>query len=85
MCDDVIIHANQRCEATNQGELAARLGEFVRENGYADNAYRNDMCLCPVDLVATAKMHGYVAIKTDPATGEYDPFNTHFVKGVDNA
>ncbi len=43
-----------------QGELKDALGgNFVREKGYAENAYTDDMCLCPVDIVKTAEKYGY--------------------------
>lgn len=81
MCDNVCVHDNGRSWATNQGELVALLGgALVRAEGCSSDAYTDGSCLCPVDVVATAEKYGYVATRDDPTTGEYDPFDVHFVR-----
>lgn len=46
----------------NQGKLAAAVGadNVVRCDGYAPTAFRDECCLCPIDLKATARKIGRV-------------------------
>ena len=80
MCTDVVVHSEPTVYCSNQGELAEALGgDLVHDSGYADNAYQPDMCLCPIDLEATAQKHGYTPSWYDSAD-ERDPFSIHFYK-----
>ena len=83
MCSGVIIHRpgqeDVRCDT--QGELAQAVGvENIVLFEYPDfepSYFQPTVCLCPVDLAATAGLTGYVLSDKDPE-GEDDPFDDHF-------
>lgn len=85
MCRGVIIHqpgqADVRCDT--QGELAAVIGEknikFTDYPEFGPSVFEPMICLCPVDMEATAKAAGFVWSEEDPA-GEFDAFDDHFYK-----
>lgn len=78
MCSIVIFHDMDCRSATNQGELAAIIGNgsLVMEEGAA---YHDGDCLCPVNLPSTAEKAGYVHSSRD-GEGEHDPFDFHWRK-----
>ena len=89
MCSNVIFHHLDFRSASNQGELAAIIGQerLVMDGGgtspsgaiYEAAEYCPDDCLCPVDLPATAIECGYDHSSKD-AAGEHDPFDFHWRK-----
>jgi hypothetical protein len=55
MCTEVLIKGEI---AENQGDLARLVGgDLVIRDGY--DGYAPSICLCPVDIEATAAKHGY--------------------------
>lgn len=86
MCDGVVIHENgKRTHCGTQGDLRAAGLVLVSAAGYGiDNAFVPEMCLCPIDLEATAESSGFKFTRIDPATSEHDPFDVHFIKEQSN-
>lgn len=83
MCTEIFIHDGGDPKfASTQGELGKLLPIVIVEGGYGLNAYPDDgnMCLCPIDMEATAKANDYVTTRIDPLSGEFDVFATHFIK-----
>ena len=78
MCRDVVLHEGDKLQyAGTQGELANRIGykNVIVEFGHFDK----NVCLCPVDLRASANKAGWEHSETDE-DGEYDPFDFHWYK-----
>jgi hypothetical protein len=72
MCDIVLIDGTL---CSIQMELMDKLGSAdlvpARQFGYTDEGIRQSSCLCPVDIEATAKKHGYEAIKMFNSTYDW--------------
>jgi hypothetical protein len=73
MCDIVLINGTL---CSIQMELMDELGsaELVpaRQFGYTDEDIKQSLCLCPVDIEATAKKHGYKSIKVFDSTHDWN-------------
>jgi hypothetical protein len=77
MCDGINFEDGTYCET--QGQLKAKLGNIVKYYDGVDNALEDVSCLCPVNFIKTAELHGYYISKNDPK-GEFDAFDTWFYK-----